>query len=425
MLKTIKTAGKKFLCLLLEAQVRRLRSGHDFKLIAVAGSIGKTSTKRAIVTILEQEHAVRSQAGNYNDRLTVPLVIFGHTEPSIFDVLSWLRILIDNERQLRQPYPYEFVVVELGTDGPGQISQFAYLEPDVTVLTAVADEHMEYFKTLDAVAEEELTVSQFSRKLVCNIDLIDKKYLVDRQYIGYGADESAAYRITNSDYQGTKGQILTISRDGQSVKSTTTLLGVQGASIVAGAVAAITESGLDFARTMQQSSAITAVAGRLQLLAGLQNSLLIDDTYNASPTAVKAALDVLYATANLQRIAVLGDMNELGETSAAAHQAVGRYCDPERLDLVLTIGPMSKIHLAPPAQAAGCNVKTFDSPYAVGRYLLEIMKPEAAILFKGSQNRVFAEEAVKSVLANPTDAQKLVRQSTDWINIKRRQFDDA
>src|ERR1700722_18624351 len=113
----VKKLGKALLCRLLEAQVKRLRRHNDFKIVAVAGSVGKTSTKLAIASLLATRSKVRFQDGNYNDRLTVPLVVFGQTEPGIFNIVAWFKLLLANRRALRQPYDYEIVMLELGTDG--------------------------------------------------------------------------------------------------------------------------------------------------------------------------------------------------------------------------------------------------------------------------------------------------------------------
>jgi len=93
-------------------------------------------------------------------------------------------------------------------------------------------------------------------------------------------------------------------------------------------------------------------------------------------------------------------MNELGDYSRTAHEEVGAYCKSDKLDLVVTIGPDAAKFLAPAARAAGCKVKTFDSPYLAGTYVREHLQKEAVVLAEGSQNRVFAEESLKSLLAD-------------------------
>src|SRR5215207_2514342 len=99
-----KKLGKTILCVLLEAQVKRLRRDNKFKIIAVAGSAGKTSTKLAISNTLGKHYRIISQNGNYNDRLTVPLVLFGQKQPGIFNLFAWVKILSGNQRLLKKPF---------------------------------------------------------------------------------------------------------------------------------------------------------------------------------------------------------------------------------------------------------------------------------------------------------------------------------
>ncbi|HEX7368059.1 MAG TPA: hypothetical protein VF261_00160, partial [Candidatus Saccharimonadales bacterium] len=125
-----KKLGRALVCVILEHQVRRLRARHAVKVIAVAGSVGKTSTKLAIAVLLASKHRVRYQEGNYNDRVTVPLVFFGQREPGLFNIVAWLKIFSANSRAIHEQYPFDIVVVELGTDGLGFMREFAYLRPD-------------------------------------------------------------------------------------------------------------------------------------------------------------------------------------------------------------------------------------------------------------------------------------------------------
>ena len=112
-------------------------------------------------------------------------------------------------------------------------------------------------------------------------------------------------------------------------------------------------------------------------------------------------------------------MNELGETSAREHEELGAYCRADELDCVVTIGEKSREYLAPMAEKAGCRVKSFMNPVEAGEFVRSIVKSGAIILAKGSQNGVFAEEAVKLLLEDSSDTSKLVRQSKGWMEKKR------
>ena len=409
------------LCRALERRVVELRAKHDFTVVAVAGSVGKTSTKLAVARLLEATgKKVQYQEGNYNDRVSVPLVFFGETMPSLFNVFAWAGVLRRMSRQVNQPYPYDVVVVELGTDGPGQLKDFAYIQPDSTVVSAISPEHMLQFGTLDAVAEEELVVAEYSKKLLVNIADVDPKYLEGLKYVSYGVEVNADYRATQTGVRGVTGQTLAVSLpDGSELQVETAYSGKQGATIVLAAVAVADMLGVEHQQMSSAAASLQPFAGRLQVLEGTNGSTLIDDTYNSSPLATRAALDVLYQADATQKIAILGDMNELGDSSADEHRNLGAYCRADELDYVITIGVKSRDDLAPAAEAAGCRVKSFTSPVEAGKFVRAIIVPGALILAKGSQNGVFAEEAIKQLLKHPDDTSKLVRQSEEWLANKR------
>lgn len=418
-----KKIGRALVCRVLESQVRRLRAKHGFQLVAVVGSIGKTSTKLAIAHSLEPSRRVMYQTGNYNDRVTVPLVVFGRGLPSLLNVPAWLKIFLLNEKTIRLPYYYNVVVVELGPDGPGQMKDFAYLQPDLAVVTAITPEHMEFFKTLDAVAAEELTVCDFSKKVLVNTDDIPAKYLEGRGVLTYGQSEASAYHVSDYVSRGLEGADVELQLGAEpAIQSPARILGKQGVKILLAAAATGQLLGLTADELQKGLREVKPFAGRMQILPGIKGSTIIDDTYNASPAPVIAALDVLYNADAPQRIAILGSMNELGGYAEEAHAEVGKYCDPDKLDLVVTIGSDAERYLAPAAAKQGCTVESFTSPYDAGEFVKNALKDSAIILAEGSQNRVFAEESLKSILAAKTDAQKLVRQSSHWMSIKRKQF---
>lgn len=417
-----KPIGKSLLCNLLEKQVVQLRQKHQFALVAVAGSVGKTSTKLAIADALGVARRVQYQTGNYNDRLTVPLIFFGHAEPGIYNVFAWAKIMLANRRMIKQDYPYDIVVVEIGTDAPGQMAKFAYLQPELGVVTSIAPEHMENFADVAAVADEELAVFDYCQRLLVNTEDVAPEYLTNREYVSYGgSDATYALKATNtSDRLGS--QRVTFNLAGRKVSESIDMVGLQGAKIALAAAAVASELALSEDDVTLALKHLRPFAGRMQILMGIQKSTIIDDTYNASPLAVKAGLDVLYATPTKQRIALLGNMNELGEHSQKAHLDIGDYCDPAKLHSVVTLGGDANKYLAEAARAKGCEVKECISPYEAGEYIASVLQSGAVVLAEGSQNGVFAEEAIKPLLQNKSDEMKLVRQSDYWMKIKAKQF---
>lgn len=421
------THPKKFarsvLANVMESQVKRLRRRHKFQVIALAGSVGKTSTKLAVADLLGQKYRVLHQAGNYNDRLTVPLVFFNQTQPSIYNLFAWARLIGENEALIYQSFPYDVVVVELGADKPGLMREFSYLKPDITVLTAITPEHMEFFGTLDAVAEEETEVFAYSKRLLVNADDIPGKYLIGKTFDVYSMTTNVAENYyADVSKQSLHGQTITVDIPSGKLSAHIAYVGYHGAKYALAATAVADMLGLSHTDIATGLTRLKPFAGRMQVLDGVQGSTLIDDAYNATPVAVKAALDTLYHEKTAQRIAILGSMNELGEYAREAHMEVGEYCDPAKLDMVVTIGADAKRWLAPAAKARGCVVHSYMSPYDAGNFVRRVLKPGAVVLAKGSQNGVYAEEAVKLLLAHPADAHNLVRQNKAWLRAKAKQF---
>ncbi|MBA3758889.1 hypothetical protein H0X10_04675 [Candidatus Saccharibacteria bacterium] len=418
----MKNFAKNILVTILGWQLKRLLKKAEIKVVAVAGSVGKTTTKHVIAQYLKSSTRVHYQTGNYNVPLTVPLVFFDEELPSLYNPIAWAKLLQRNEAKIKDFYPYDIVIVELGIDKVGEMDQFAkYLNPDVGVLTAITPEHMEFFKDLDEVAAEELKIKDFCKQLIVGIDDIPESYCPHvAGSITYGLGDQTEYRMLS------KEENITIKTPHQTIQSTTRFVGRHVQKSLAAAVAVSDVLNIKVKDMTGQLSGIEPMPGRMQLLPGRHGAQIIDDTYNnVSQVPLMAALDVLYSWPATNRIAVLGNMNELGHFSKGAHEQVGAYCNPKKLDLVITIGPDSNQYLAKAAEKAGCKVMRFDSPYKIGEYLKPMLQKGTTILIKGSQNRVYLEEAVKPLLANLSDRSKLVRQSPAWINKKEKQFKAA
>jgi UDP-N-acetylmuramoyl-tripeptide--D-alanyl-D-alanine ligase len=408
-------------------QTRKIMAKYQPKIVAVAGSVGKTTTKIAIATVLGESFKVRYQKGNYNTPISIPFIFTDREMPSLYNPFSWGLAWLAGWRVLHGEFPYDLVIVELGTDAPGDIANLkSLINPDITVVTAVSEEHMEFFKTLDAVAAEELGVVEYSDTLIINSDDIDKKYI--KEYLT--PDKRAyTYGFTSTDYKITtktndkNGFLVDISmRNGENIETEVNILAEHNLKTLAAAAAVADLLGAKPEDIKKGLAKIKPMAGRMQLLTGIKDTTIIDDTYNSSPLACEAALKTLYQIKAPQRIAILGMMNELGEYSKQAHQRVGEYCDPAKLDLVVTIGKDANKYLADTARAKGCKVIRCNDPYNAARAVIMNLKSGAVVLAKGSQNGVFAEESVKMLLAKRSDAAKLVRQNSFWQAKKQAQF---
>lgn len=399
-------------------QVRRLRRAHDFKIIGVVGSIGKTSTKLSIARMLNAQKKTRYQEGNYNDIISVPLVVFGHEMPNLWNIFSWIKIIFLNELQIFGKLPFDFLVLELGTDKPGDISEFRkYLHLDVAVLTAVTPEHMEFFETIENVAEEEWSVSFFSDIIFANKDLckVEPENIDHKKVVFYGKEFGAVYKIENIKKEDGKFDFEVSFKGGKIAGLSLGAISEVELYSACVSLAIAKHLMLSIEKAKETIESAEAFPGRMQKLKGIKNSTIIDDTYNASPESMKIALDALYAQEATQRIAILGMMNELGRISKREHEKVGALCDPKLLDLVVTIGRDANEYLAKTARENGCEVYESKSAKDAGEFVKSKIKEGAVVLAKGSQNGVFAEESLKMLLSNSSEFAKLVRQSEEWL----------
>ncbi|HEX6462543.1 MAG TPA: Mur ligase family protein [Candidatus Saccharimonadales bacterium] len=413
----------------LQQRTKEFLAAHtQLKLIAVAGSVGKTSTRNAITTVLSSRLRVLSHSENHNMEMSVPLAIMDIPYPEkVRSFFAWWRVLRMAKKRIKRAFAYDVIVIELASDQPGDIMGFSsYLNPDISVITAVAPEHMIAFKTIDAVATEELSTGNFSKLVAINRDDIDGRYaeyLKTDSLDTYGMSGVAEYHFlvekTTADGY-CEGKLVTPEFGEQQM--TLHVLGEQGVKAVIAGVLVGTKLGLTAAEVKQGAEAVRPVAGRMQPLRGLLSSLIIDDTYNSSPLAAKAALQVLYSFAARPRIAILGSMNALGDISKAAHEELGRACDPTMLDWVITVGSEAEKYLAPAALAKGCQVKSFKTALDAGAFAHSVLRANSVVLVKGSQDGIFTEEAVKILLHSTEDEKKLVRQSRAWLAHKQTFF---
>lgn len=412
----------------MERKVKKYFKKHKPTLVVITGSVGKTSTKSAIATVLAEKFRVRAHDENHNMDISVPPALLGVKFPEeVHSFHAWREVLHAMNLRIKEPKDVDVIVQELGTDKPGDIPHFLkYLKPDIAVVTAVSDEHMMNFGSLDDVAKEELTVASRSGLTVINRDDIDARfasYATTTNIDTYGLGEHAEYRLVvepANPLDGRMGKLVT--PEWGELPVSTQLIGDHSLKAVAAAACVATKLGLSSEQIAVGVSKIRPTPGRMNVLRGLEGSVIIDDTYNSSPLAVEAALKTLYTVEATQRIAVLGSMNELGMTSAAAHEAAGKLCDPGKLEWVVTIGDEANKYLAPAAEARGCRVRSFKSPYQAGGFVHSVLGENTVVLVKGSQNGVFAEEVVKVLLHSTEEEEQLVRQSEYWLAVKEEQF---
>ena len=413
-----------------QAVVAYFQAHPEVKLVVVSGSVGKTSTKTAIATMLAKRYRVRLHEGNHNTPMSVPLAILGVPYPeNVHSFMAWSDAVKAARARILAPTDVDVIVQELGADRPGDIAAFGqYLKPYISVVTAVTPEHMEYFKTLDAVAAEELAAANFSQTALINRDDIDGKYaefITNANLSTYGTSSVSEYHFEQQNFDVDHGHngMFVAPELPNGIDVTVNVLGDHNIRPAIAAAAVGLKFGLQPTDVKSGLEAIRPISGRMNMLRGLGGSRVIDDTYNSSPAAAVSAIQTFYSLDAPQRIAIMGSMNELGESSPDEHKKIGEMFHPDNVEWVITIGDDAEKYLAPAARANGCQVKCFKNAVQAGAFAHSVMAQGALILVKGSQGNVYAEEAVKILLLDQNDASKLVRQSPAWMATKEEFFE--
>lgn len=405
------------------------------QIIAVTGNVGKTSTKEAIATVLARSKRIRSGNGNLNNEFGVPLTIIGDWADNYYEAENTLwffvRTLVVSFFGLffNKSYP-EILVLEYGADKPGDIKCLVNkFKPHIGVVTAVGEVpvHVEYFSGPEGVAREKsklveaLLVSDFA---VLNFDDLAVLKMKDRTKAkiytcGYG--DGAMVRISNLESwleNGIpEGVNFKINYNDSFVPfKLSGSLGKSQGYAAAAAVAVGLILGMNLVDISEALSEYHGPKGRLRILKGIKNSVVVDDTYNASPTSMHLALETLRDLTGLRRVAILGDMLELGKYTIQAHQEIGNLAG-SFVDLLICVGSRAKF-IADSAfnQMPAGNIFKFDTSDEAKLKVKELIKEGDLILVKGSQG-IRMEKIVEEIMAEPERKKDLlVRQSKKWLS---------
>lgn len=431
---------------ILTWEARLVLARHKPRVIAVTGSVGKSTTKDAIYEALAGSVHVRKSEKSLNSGVGVPLAILG-LESGWKNPFKWLANIAKGFWLVFLPQSYpEWLILEVGADRPGDIRKVArWLKPDIAVITAIPETpaHVEYFESEENVLEEKLSLAENLKPggtlvLYGDDPRMMEAYKEFRTSLQASAPENGDSNkitfglenyndlISSHDeitYENNKpiGVRFRVNHAGSSIP--VSIFGALGRPpIYAGlaALAAGTVVGLDFVSISKALGAWVPPPGRLRILKGQKGSVIIDDTYNSSPAAAFAALETLRSVEGAKRrIAILGDMLELGKWSAEAHRKLGERA-AECADMLLTVGFRAR-EIAESTRAAGMKktaIRVFgqNESARAGKELALELREGDIVLVKGSQG-MRMERIVEALLADPADASRLVRQEREW---KRR-----
>lgn len=395
---------KRIVVFLLTLKARVFLARFKPTVIAVTGTVGKTSAKDAISSALEPFVSVRKSDKSYNSDIGVPLAILGEKN-QWSNVLGWCAVLarVAFHAGLGGAYPH-FLVVEVGTDRPGDIRAIVkWLKPHIVVVTKLsrAPVHVENFSSVgELIAEKGALVSSLRKGGVLVVNADDTDVLAFRALAPQGT------KVISFGFR--EGADVNASEFGRLIEVPGTL-GVQSLYASLAGLAVAKALGFDLARAGAALSKRALAPGRMRLLEGIRGARIIDDTYNSSPVAVAEALRALSEACGAGRvIAVLGDMLELGGFSTTEHKKMVE--EAVRIaDAVWLVGER-----ATSTGVASQKIRAFSDPRSVGEALYAELRAGDTVLIKGSQG-MRMERIVERVICEPGLASLLlVRQEPEW-----------
>lgn len=393
-------------------------------IVGITGSVGKSSAKEAIALVLGSKFSVRKNEENYNNEIGLPLTVIGAKSGKrsaigwLAVVWKWLRLMVR-----RQSYP-EVFVLEMGIDRPGDMEYLlSFLPLRVGVMTNVSSSHLEFFGRVENIAKEKgkliRSLSRDGTAILCLDNPLVAQFTekTKAKVLTYGMKNPSAmvqaghFRINDRMEAGSGFKL---SYEG-------TTLPVRLPHVVAEhhveAVLAAVAAGLAFKMNLVEIAAaiqdFQSLPGRMRVIPGIRASVLLDDTYNASPASLSAALKTLSLLTATRRMAVLGDMLELGNESETSHKAVAKQLEENQVNMAYFVGERM---LAAYESLKNPSVKKmwFEDPMSAAEAVRVEAKEGDAILVKGSQG-MRMEKVSEALLAHPENADTLLcRQSEDW-----------
>ncbi|HEY9586243.1 MAG TPA: Mur ligase family protein [Candidatus Paceibacterota bacterium] len=431
-----KAASKSLVILILTYLAKKVLHRYQPKIIAITGSVGKTTTKDAIYAAVSPYKLARKSEKSFNSEIGVPLTILGCRN-------AWLNLLLWLENFLRglwlilkkQDYP-DWLVLEVGADRPGDIQKIStWLKPDIVVVTHIPKipVHVEYFSSPQELLREKMFIAKALKEkgvLILNADDEDVLRLgqdIQRKKVTYGlknnADVVAGDVLFESKIENgvelPTGMVFNLITDRKETPvNINNVLGNHIALSCAAATAVALQIGITLIDVSKGLSRFSNPAGRMSLIKGIKNSIIIDDTYNSSPGALEEALETLQKiNTNSRKISVLGDMLELGRFSIGEHRRLGKIT-AKVSDILVTVGLRAR-DFAMGALDGGMkenHIFQYENSVEAGKEIQNFIKTGDILLVKGSQG-VRMEKCVEEIMAQPERKEELlVRQSKEWKN---------
>jgi UDP-N-acetylmuramoyl-tripeptide--D-alanyl-D-alanine ligase len=339
------------------------RAAFKGKLLAVTGSNGKTTVKGMLSAVLSRCGAVLATDGNFNNDIGMPLTL------------------------LKLEHEDDFVVLEMGANHIGEIEYLTHIaKPDVALITCAGAAHLKGFGSLDGVAQAKGEIYQgLSEQGVAIINADDsyadywRQLNREHQILSFGLQSKADVSAKDIN-QGRDGSLFTAVTSQGEVQIHLSLLGLHNVRNALAVIAMALSVDVPLEEIKLALEAFDAVDGRLKIKQGEHGSTLIDDSYNANPDSLKAAVETLKSFAG-QHLLVMGDMYEVGDDAENIHREVGRYAHTHGVEQLFTVGEFAAFV----SEGFGTGAKHFATQEALVEELRTDLSPETTVLIKGSR----------------------------------------
>ncbi len=349
------------------------RKKFPIKFIAVTGSVGKTTTKDMISSVLAQKMNVIKTEGNFNNEIGLPLTLF------------------------RLDEKHDVCVLEMGMSSFGEIEYLGHIvEPQMAVITNIGDAHIEtlgsYENILKAKCEIFETMSEDAQAILNgdNPLLRGLQQTLSQGMVYYGADDQFSYRAFEIETNGNQGVRCMIQTPIQTFRVQIPALGRHMVYAVLAATIVAEQFGMDGTQIAKGVEEFIPTKMRMNVVSEGDITIL-DDAYNANPQSMRAAIEVLAQSDSSYKVAILGDMFELGELAQMLHYGVGEYIANAGIDCLIAIGDLAKQIYEGASNCANLDLHYFKTKEEAETILPTLIKSRANILVKASRGMEFED----------------------------------
>ncbi|KKQ08571.1 MAG: UDP-N-acetylmuramoyl-tripeptide-D-alanyl-D-alanine ligase [Candidatus Pacebacteria bacterium GW2011_GWF1_36_5] len=402
----------------------QLRKNKNCKIVGVTGSAGKTSTRNAIYSVLKNKYKVKVSF-KANSESGISLNILG-LEMNDYSSLDWLRVLLLAPIKVLSSFEkFDYYVVEMGVDSPNPPKNMEFLlsiiQPKMAVFLNAGINHSFAFDHLstddDSNIKEicqdiEAESYSFGSDNICDLQILNHQTKIEGKEIS----SSFAFQV-QSHYGKLKGQSQKLE-----IQIKGFLLPKHYAYSFAVAILIGLKAGLngkEIKKALENNFHLPL--GRASIIEGKNGSVIVDGSYNASSMKDMIELMANLPQSNHRKIALLGDMRELGEETKQMHEEIATLAT-KTFDQIFLVGKEMQKYALPIIQKANINkVEFFENSTLAGEKIAQLLRANDLVFVKGSQNTIFLEEAMKLMMKDRKEAKKLLcRQSPWWLSVKRQ-----